>query len=423
MKAIWEACVDALFPLRRDIVSTGLADAHHWIAARTPGYVIHSYASGTRAWDWTVPQAWQLRSAWIENDHGDRLLDTATDHPLSVMSYSQPIRLTLTAEELDPHLHSRPDAPDAVPFEFSYYEPRWGFCIPHKDRLRYSTGLYRVSIDAEFSDSTCLVGEILLPGSEPSEVVLVAHLCHPYQANDNLTGVAVLLSLASELQQTRHRHGYRILLVPETIGSIAYLSRHEDALPLMTAGVCLDMLGYGPLNIQHSPYNSGIDAAARALAVDGGIRLLRYREGIGNDDRVFNSIGVGVPMVGVNRGGIWRQGEQPFGGYHTSADTPERVDVRALEDARDAVLRLLLAYDTDFYPRARVRGPVHLSSHGLWCDWRSNRALNLAQADVLDMLDGTHSVCEIAHTTGVPFGTLCRWLETMLSEGVIDAQY
>jgi aminopeptidase-like protein len=51
------------------------------------------------------------------------------------MSYSLPINKIVSEEELLKHLHTRLDRPDAIPFEFKYYQIDWGFCIQH-NRLK-----------------------------------------------------------------------------------------------------------------------------------------------------------------------------------------------------------------------------------------------------------------------------------------------
>src|SRR5208283_2252636 len=111
-----------------------------------------------------------------------------------------------------------------------------------KDSLRDSH--YRVMIRSEFSYGTLKVGEIIVPGKRSETFVLCAHLCHPAMVNDDLSGVVVGLKVMQELLMRQNlRYTYRFLILPETIGSVAYLSHSEEVIPKMIGGLFLEMLG------------------------------------------------------------------------------------------------------------------------------------------------------------------------------------
>ena len=137
---------------------------------------------------------------------------------------------TLTLDELQEHLHSLPDQPDAIPYITSYYKERWGFCLAHKERLKLREGNYQVLIDSELKDGNLTYGEYILPGESNEEVFLSTYVCHPSMANNELSGPVVAAFIGKWLASQPRRYTYRIIFIPETIGSITYLSRHLQEL-------------------------------------------------------------------------------------------------------------------------------------------------------------------------------------------------
>jgi aminopeptidase-like protein len=322
------------------------------------------------------------------------------------------------------HLHTRPDQPAAIPFEFSYYQPKWGFCVQHERLDEFSADRFEVLIESHFETGQLEMGVLRLPGEEEREIVLMAHLCHPCMANDDLAGVVVLLGVASELmRRPRRRFSYRFLVGPETIGPIAYLSRHEDLIPRMELGLFLEMLGNDDrLSLQHSLRGDSPMDLALLLALqasDRPFRRGRFREVIANDERILNGPGVNVPTCSLSRSAYWGRGETPYPQYHTSADSPEIIHPRRLLEARDLVLAALDILEGNYTPRRLFKGPVFLSRYGLWVDWRVDRQLNAKQEEVMRLLEGDLDLLTIAHRLELDFHTLKDWLDKFAAHGLI----
>ena len=384
---------------------------------------MESFPTGSEAWTWIIPQKWEVKRAWVKAD-GRTIIDLA-DNPLHVMSYSQAVDCVVDHEELMAHLHTRPDQPGAVPFEYSYYKPDWGFCLQHERLGELCHEKYEVLIDSQFSDGSLEVGTLHIPGESSQEILLSAHLCHPFMANDDLSGVVVLMALAEWLARLNsRRYGYRILIGPETIGSLAYFSGHEELLPNIKAGLFCEMLGHDDIfSLQRSRQGDSMmdKALCLALTANGSpFRQGEFRQVVRNDEAVINGPGVDIPCPSLSRAAPWSEGGFPFPEYHTSLDAPEIISQARLEQARDVVIAALSMIEANYTPRRKFRGPVFLSRYDLWVDWRQSRELNDKMEQVMHLLEGDLDLIDIAYELGLDFFVLKDWLDSFHQHGLIE---
>lgn len=408
------ALMTDLWMLNRSLVNDDFDHALAYVGKRLDGMVVHAVPSGTRCWTWVVPEKWIISEAWIAD--GERRLVDFSRHPLHVHSYSLPVDRVVSREELFQHLRSRPDVPAAIPYEFKYYERDWGFCVEHDRLPEFTADSYRVFIDSRFEPGELKIGDFTIPGESDDMVVVVSDLCHPGQVNDSLSGAAVAVELATTLRARRNRLTYKFLFVPETIGSIAYLSRHEHLIPRMRYAMFADTLGNdNTIVLQRSRQDaSRIDRVARSVMrrVLGEFREGPFRSVIGNDEMVFNGPGVEVPTISLTR--------CPAVGYHSSADTPAALDIARVDEARAVMLGILETLDRDFVPVRRFRGPVFLSGYGLWVDWRVDPVLNRNLEKVMVRLEGDRSAFDIADELGLDFEVVRDYLERFHGHGLIE---
>lgn len=390
--------IEDLYLLNRSLVSDDFDRALAYIDG-VLGMDIHEYPSGTQCWTWRIPQKWTVNEAWIEAD-GRRVVDVA-DHPLHLWTGSLPVDRVVSREELIDHLAWKEDQPRAIPYKFNFYELTWGFSLSYETYQALNADEYHVYIDTEYSDGTLKVGEATVEGSSDEVVVLMAHLDHPGQANDGLSGVAVGVELIEWLRTRDNHYTYKLLILPETIGSIAYFSHNMDLIPNCRCGIFLEMMGNdSQFAFQHSrQHDDFIDRAARQVLVDrfgeGAFTEGAFRQVVGNDEMVLNGPGVNVPTISISRWPYWQ--------YHTQFDNMEMISEDALDESLDLIKTILRILERDFVPRRKFTGPIFLSGHGLWVDYNENYALNRAIERIMLSLEGDISILDIAAETDVTY--------------------
>jgi len=399
-----------VYPLNRSLVSDDYDRALEMVGERVE-MTVHEYPSGSDCWTWRIPQKWTVNEAWVETTDGERIIDFA-DHPLHLWTGSLPIDTVVSREELIEHLAWNDEHPSAIPYRFNFYELKWGFSLSYDQLQTLDADQYHVHIDTEYTDGTLKVGEVTVPGESDETVVLMAHLDHPGQANDGLSGVAVGAELMNWLRERDNHYTYTLLVLPETIGSIAYFSHNMDLIPRCRAGIFLEMLGNdNQFAFQHSrQHDDFIDHAARQTLVDrfgeGNFTEGAFRKVVGNDEMVLNGPGVNVPTISISRWPYWQ--------YHTHFDNMDMISQECLEESLDVIKDIIGILEGDFVPRRKFTGPIFLSGYGLWVDYRVNFALNRAIEQVMLSLEGDQSILDIARNTNVTYDDIYDFVRRVI---------
>jgi len=411
-----------LWPLHRTLNSDDLDLALDICGEhlRDDRWLIHEYPVKSYAYTWWIPERYSVNEAWLEIN-GDRVADFSVN-PLHLLSYSLPVEFRGKLEEIRDHLWTSEKRPDAIPWEFKYYERSWGFCLAHNVLKKYGNDAeVKAFIDVDFTDVPLRVGEIYLPGESDKDVLFLTNICHPMQVNDSLSGLVVGLEMARQLSSmSRRKHGFRLLVVPETIGTLAWISRNEDQFSRTAYAWFCEMVGHNnSFILQHSRQGTAslIDRAFLTVLPQyrqhGTERTGLFREVVASDEMITNGPGFDLPTPSLTR---W-----PYPEYHTSDDNPSIVNPENLGECLDMYLALWSALENNYYPQRRFKGPVMLSRYGLWVDWRENRELNLATEKMMLMLEGQHSVIDIAFELELSFEVIFHYLEKYRSEGLIEA--
>ncbi len=414
--------------LPRNLVSDGYDQALAELNAAVGNRMtIHTYPTGEACWTWRVPEKWTCDAAYIETLEGRRVLDAA-DHPLHVVAYSLPFEGVVERDELLEHVHVHPHLPEAIPFVFKYYQREWGMCATQIQRDALTEPRYRVVIRTRFEPGALKVGEWVIPGQSEESFVLAAHLCHPAMVNDDLTGVVVGLEAMRRLQAGRLQpyYTYRLLILPETIGSVAYLSHNESLIPGMVGGLFLEMLGNAqPHALQGSftPSSQPDRCLVAALpALDPAGYSAPYRTVINNDERQFNAPGVRVPMLSLSRVEQRASPTWPYPEYHSSCDTPAIVTPQRLEESVQMVLGLIEAWESNQYVVNQFKGEIFCSGYGIWIDYRDNPEGHRRLFEIMERVDGEHTIADIAAELGVTFQAVQDVTDLLAAKGLARYQ-
>jgi aminopeptidase-like protein len=413
--------IEELYPICRSITGPGVRRTLEIVRKRIP-LEIHEVPSGTSVFDWTVPNEWTIRDAYVKASDGRRVIDFQQSN-LHVVGYSVPVRTRMSLAELRERIFTRPDLPDAIPYRTSYYTESWGFCARQRDVDALPEDDYEVVIDASLEPGSLTYGELYVPGRTQDEMLVSCHICHPSLCNDNLSGIALAVALARHLSGAPGRYAYRFLFIPGTIGSITWLARNERNVGRIKHGLVLALVGDpGGFTYKRSRRGTAeIDAAAAHVLRHSGLphRVVDFVP-YGYDERQFCSPGFNLPV-----GCLMRTPHGEFPEYHTSADDLSLVRADALGESFRACLDIVDVLEHNRrYENLSPRCEPQLGKRGLYraLGGRMDRASQeLAMLWVLNQSDGTQSLLDIADRAGMRFALVKTAADRLAEHGLLRA--
>jgi aminopeptidase-like protein len=411
--------VEKLFPINRSITGNGVRQTLKILSDQIP-LKIHEVPTGTKVFDWTIPQEWNLRDAYIIDPQGNKIADFKKCN-LHVVGYSVPIDRSLTLDELQEHLYSLPDQPEAIPYITSYYKERWGFCIAHNERLKLKEGIYHVFIDSELKDGYLTYGEFILPGEINKEVFLSTYVCHPSMANNELSGPVVAAFIGKWLASQPRRYTYRIIFIPETIGSITYLCRQLQELKQnMLVGFNISCVGderaYSYVASRYE--NTFADKVASNVLSFKHPDFTKYSFlDRGSDERQYCSPGVDLPLVTLSRS---KYGTYPE--YHTSLDNLDLVTATGLRGGYELIKDCINIIENNRTYRIICYGEPQLGRRGLYPNLSTKKS-NVSVKTMMDFIayaDGTNDMIDISNIIHKFVMEIVPIAERLLEAGLIE---
>ena len=364
---VLDTLFDKLFPICRSITGPGFLESLKILQTEVP-FIIESVPSGTKVFDWEIPLEWRINDAYLMGPDGKKYADFKESN-LFVVNYSEPVDTVLPLDELKNHLYTNPKVPYAILYVTSYYDRKWGFCIPFNKYNKLPRGNYHAYIDSKFTQGNLYYGQTVLEGSSKKEILLTSYLCHPSLANNELSGPLVLTALYNRIKRWSTRfYTYRFLINPETIGSISYLWKYGAHLKNnLISGAVLTCLG-GPndtLTYKLSrKSDSLLDKVVKntQLLDDNKIIIRNFTPLNGSDERQFCSPGFNLPV-----GQFARTMYGEYDEYHNSADNKDFMKIESLIDTINSIESVLkkVEYSGNFI-NLKPYGEPMLSKYDLY---------------------------------------------------------
>lgn len=386
-----------LWPLNRSLINKATSiTLSKLIGQFEPAATIHRFPSGMQLGTWTIPKAWEVKSAKVKNLQGEVLINWE-DCNLHLMSYSRSVSGKYSHEELMRHIHFDKKKPRWIPYRTSYYDDDWAFCVSESEFTKLNQDFYQIDIDTEFQDSNLEIGEVYIPGKTRSEIVFTTYVCHPSMANNELSGPIVLQALIKYLMQEEDNYySYRFLFLPETIGAIAYLSENFAMLKEnVVAGFVVTCIGDNR-DWGYIPSRSGATMADKVAK-----RVLEeYCDSFksfsfldrGSDERQFCSPGVDLPFCSITRSKYATYPE-----YHTSGDDLSMFSIESLSESIGFFIELIYSFEKNRIYVANQIGEPFFKNFGM----RKNQGASLLDAsskvysDVVALSDKTNDAEEL----------------------------
>lgn len=411
-----------LWAFNRSITGEGVRDTLSAIKQILPTLSLKAIPSNTEVFDWVVPKEWKVREAYIVTPKGQKICNFSENN-LHLLGYSVPFSGALTLEELKNHLHTLPDQPKAIPYVTSYYEERWGFCLSHQEYEGLEAGIYDVLVDTELFDGELNFGELLIEGKSKKEIFLSSYICHPSMANNELSGPTVLTYLSKWLsEKEKNEYSYRIIFIPETIGSIAYLSKNIDEMKeKIFSGFNISCVG-DDRSYSYLPSRSG-DSISDKIA----LHVLKWIDpkfvkyswlDRGSDERQYCAPGIDLPIASIMRTAFGHYPE-----YHTSLDDLENVVTpEGLDGGYWALRRAIEAIEKNKKYVVTVLCEPNMGKRGLYPTLSTKDSASEVRLmmNFISLCDGNTSLLEIADTLELPIWDLYDLSDQLIGHGLIS---
>jgi aminopeptidase-like protein len=401
-----------LFKLNRSITGNGLKKTLKIIKENFKDLKIKNIKSGSKVFDWKVPPEWNVTEAYVLDKNNNKIIDFKKNN-LHLMGYSVPINKYIKKKELLKQLYFLKSKPSAIPYITSYYKKRWGFCVSYnflkKIKIQYKEqDLFKIVIKSRFNANGYLnYGEMTLKGKTKDEILISTYICHPSMANNELSGPIVSMGLIEYFRTRELNKTLRFIFIPETIGSITYLSKNLPHLKQnVIGGFNLSCIGDDRNHscmlskYENSPSDDAIINAYKKLNIKK-FKIFSFLKR-GSDERQFNSPGIDLPISSIFR---TKYGEFPE--YHTSLDDFKLVTLRGIKGGFNVAKEAINQLQKKIIPRNLIFCEPNMGKRNLYPTLSNSEKKKETQnlMDFLQYADGKNTIEKISKKIDLNLGS------------------
>ena len=350
-----------LYPFDYSVVSEG-NDKSLAVFKKYLNFKVHNFKSGYEVNGWKIPDLNIIKKAKLF--HKKKLILDAKISPFSLVKLSKNFKGYVDYNELLNHLFFSKAISKAIPYGwFGLYRPKernWGFCVNKifMNKIKNKKKFY-VDIKTHKKKSFMRVLDYHIKGKSEKTIIINAHNCHPYQANDDISGCAVGISFFQYLNSIKSQlnYSYRLIIAPELYGPIFLMKKEKKSFKNCIGAILLkSVANNSKLKLQKS-FNGKtlLDKSAQLL-------LKKYKfskEGefrtvYGNDETVFEAPGYNIPTISITR--------FPFKEYHTNYDTPKICFENKALETLNVLKDIHFDLEKNFTYETKFKGLISLSN-------------------------------------------------------------
>ena len=409
-----------LFPYCRSITGEGIRKSLSYFEKINPEFKRIKFKTGKKIFDWNIPKEWNIKDGYIKHESGKKFCKFKENN-LNIVGYSKPVNFSIDKNKLIEKIYTLKQQPDSIPYVTSYYNEDWGFCMSEKNKKKLPSGKYSVFIDSELKRGSLDLSHAIVKGKSKKEIFFSSYLCHPSMANNELSGPVVLNKLILFLKERfeKPNYSYRFVLLPETIGSIAYLSKYKNHLKKnVICGYNLTCLGdkgnfsYIKSRNGNTLADSAIESSLKDYKKHKAYSYLQRA----SDERQYCSPGIDLPLCSFSRSLDYKE-------YHTNKDNLKIISQKRLEESLDVLKNIIIALELGLYPKTKILCEPNMGKRGLYPLISKKNTHNdelKLRMDLISYSDGMRNIFEISNLIKQPLSEIIKEYKSLKDHKIIS---